>query len=411
MTVTEPVGPRPIPEESKHYLEVLRNALAYARANDYAGWDYVDGMSSKVWKSLPIDYKWANIAFQEVVKRSPPTVRRLLLVEQRRNYMGGALFAVANRNLHDLGMATEGHSDNRVDYLAEMTRLLDWLVESKKPGYSGFGVGHQHDIQDLQGFAEANTPDAVVTSYAVRALVRGACLDQTYPEVARTSADLLFEDLNYREFDDGTARITYSQNHPERYYTLNAGALGARLLVDLYDHFGTDRYRESARALLDYIVDRQQPVGGWKYRDPPSASHLSMDTHHNGFILECLQRYQEVTGERRYEDAIASSLWFHRTVLFDPDGAPNFDEQQSYPRDSHACAQGILVFSYAGEFEFARRILEWTLENLYDGDGRFYFRKTGLYTRRITLMRWSQAWMAYAISEYLIERTRARAKG
>ena len=73
MTVTEPVGPRPSPEESKHYLEVLRNALAYARANDYAGWDYVDGMSSKVWKSLPIDYKWANIAFQEVVKRIRPT--------------------------------------------------------------------------------------------------------------------------------------------------------------------------------------------------------------------------------------------------------------------------------------------------------------------------------------------------
>jgi hypothetical protein len=73
MTETEPIGQQPVPDESKHYLGVLRSALAYARANDYAGWDYVDGMSSKVWNNPSIDYKWANIAFQEVVKRVRPT--------------------------------------------------------------------------------------------------------------------------------------------------------------------------------------------------------------------------------------------------------------------------------------------------------------------------------------------------
>jgi hypothetical protein len=59
------------------------------------------------------------------------------------------------------------------------------------------------------------------------------------------------------------------------------------------------------------------------------------------------------------------------------------------------------VFTEAGNLEFARRIIDWSLEHLYAGDGRFYFREYRHYTKRITLMRWCQAWMAYALSRYL----------
>jgi len=32
----------------------------------------------------------------------------------------------------------------------------------------------------------------------------------------------------------------------------------------------------------------------------------------------------------------------------------------------------------------------------------FYYQKNKFYTKRFTLMRWCQAWMAYAMSEYLV---------
>ncbi|WP_284011187.1 antibiotic ABC transporter permease [Haloarcula pelagica] len=389
-------------------FDLLERSLAYAREREYLGWDYCDGMSSRVWRSVPVQTKWSNLAFQEVIKRGPPFLRRLFLVEPRRNYKGAALFAMANQNAHELRQIRGPTRNTDIDYLGETRDLLDWLVESNDSGNSGFGLGHPHAVQDLQGYASPNTPDSVVTSYAVKALLRGATLDPAYARVAASSAELVENELDYTELDDGTARITYSQNHPGTYYTLNAGALGARLLVDLYAYFGDDRHRRRARKLLDHIVDRQEPIGGWKYRDPPDASHLSMDTHHNGFILESLQYYRTVTADGRYDEAIDDAMTFHRETLFTADGAPNFDENDAYPRDIHAAAQGILVFSYAGEFTFARRIIEWTLENLFDGEERFYFRKTRYRTRRITLMRWCQAWMAYAISEYLVERTGVR---
>jgi hypothetical protein len=130
-----------------------------------------------------------------------------------------------------------------------------------------------------------------------------------------------------------------------------------------------------------------------------------MDNHHNGFVIECFQRYREVTGSDRYAEALETALQFYRRELFDPDGAPWFDEANAYPRDIHAATQGVLVFTYAGELAFARRILQWVFDELHAGEGRFYYRKERFFTRRVTLMRWCQAWMAYAMSEYLDART------
>ncbi|MFB6159817.1 MAG: antibiotic ABC transporter permease [Haloferacaceae archaeon] len=383
-------------------FSTLRATLAYAREREYTGWDYGDGMSSRLLQAVPLDSRLLNLVVQETIKRSPVNLRPLFLVEQRRNHKGAALFAMANRTVDELAPAVDADPEP-VDYRAETRTLLDWLLEQDAGGYRGFCVGHQHPIQDLQGLAERNEPDAVCTSYAVKALLRAADLDPAYPSAARTAAEFVVDELDYRPTDHG-ARITYSGNHDGSYYTLNAGALAARLFVDLYDHFGTDEFRRRATELLDHIDAKQEPNGGWQYRDPPSASHLSMDTHHNGFILETFQRYADVVATSRYADAVERSLRFHRETLFRDDGAPNFDESSAYPRDIHASAQGVLVFSYAGDFERARRVIEWTLDNLYAGDGRFHFRKHRLFTNRVTLMRWCQAWMAYAIAEYLAAR-------
>ncbi|AFK21122.1 antibiotic ABC transporter permease (plasmid) [Haloferax mediterranei ATCC 33500] len=379
---------------------ILEATLRYARTRDYKGWDYGDGMSSRLLQALPFENRWINLAFQELAKRPPINIRPLLLVEQRRNYKGTALFSLANLNFHHYTQATREEQDT--DYLAEAKQLTDWLIQNRSVGYHGFCGGHKHEIQHLGEKGIPNDPDVVSTSFAVKALLAASPYDPIYAPVARTASDFVVEDLDYREVDDG-AKINYHMNHPDTYYTLNSGALGARLLVDIYGHDGDGTDLERATAILDYIATNQADIGGWTYRVPASSSHLSMDNHHNGFILDAFLRYKAVTESSRYDDTIERGLEFYRTVLFEPNGAPNWDESNSYPRDIHACATAIAVFTAAGDLEFASRILEWTLENLYAGDGRFYYRTHRFYTVKTTLMRWAQAWMAYAMSEYINE--------
>jgi hypothetical protein len=378
-------------------METLEATLRYARERDYTGWDYSDGTSSRILRALPVDNRWLNLAFQETAKRAPVNVRPLLAVEQRQSFKGSALFALANLRAYRL--------TGEERYREEAESLVEFLLSASADGYAGFCGGHQHDIQDLSSSTPAGTPSVVSTSYATRALLRAsdAGLDSTYAETARTAGTFVLEDLGLEECEAG-ARMNYRPTEESGYYTLNSNALGARLLLDLYDRFGDAELRRRATAVLDYVVANQADCGGWEYRDPPEASHLSMDNFHNGFIIESLLRHREVTGSDRFADALDRGVSFYRGTLFTPEGAPNWDESSAYPRDSHAAGQGIYLFARLGEVEFARRVVDWTMENLHAGDGRFYYQQRRWYTKRFTLMRWCQAWMAHALSQYLVAR-------
>ena len=395
--------------------QLLGETLRYAREREYTGWDYGDGMSSRLLQGVPIENKWCNIAVQETIKRAPVNVRPLFLVEQRRNYKGTALFAMANlaADRLDLRDGADGRgSESAVDYATEAHECCEWLIEHRTPGYAGFCGAHRHEIQhlDIKGLPEY--PDMVSTSYAVQALLAAsdagldAGAESAYPDIVESVADFIDEDLAYEEIPEG-ARMKYVPTWSSDHYTLNAVALGGVTLLELAARFDESIHRERGEKLLDYVVSRQRPEGGWMYRDPPSASHLSMDNHHNGFVIESLLRHRALTGSSRYADSLDDALAFYRDDLFAPDGAPNWDESSAYPRDIHAAAQGIIVFSRAGAFGVAERILDWTVGNLYAGNGRFHFRRERFYTKRITLMRWCEAWMAYAVATYLTHRAEA----
>lgn len=389
--------PHAVADES--VARVLAATLAYARERDYTGWDYFDGMSSRIRQWLPGENKWVNIAIQEGIKRAPVNVRRLMLVEQRQNFKGTALFAVANQAAGDY------HCDER--YHREVDRLSNWLVENQTRGYAGFCGGHQHATQGLHDRLPAKHPGIVSTGYAVRALLAAARRDESYAAIADSALPFVFEELNYRESSDG-ARIDYHASvEAGETVVVNANAIGARLLLDLHDHRHRPRLRERAERILDYVAGQQTALGGWMYTDPPSASHLSMDNHHNGFILESFLRHREVTGSDRYAETLERGMAFYRETLFEESGAPNWDEESRYPRDIHAAAQGIVLFSVAGDTAFASRIIDWTLSELYAGNGRFSYQKRRFYTKKVTLMRWCQAWMAFALGQYLAARRRA----
>jgi len=48
---------------------------------------------------------------------------------------------------------------------------------------------------------------------------------------------------------------------------------------------------------------------------------------------------------------------------------------------------------------FAKTIARWTIENMQDKTGYFYYRKYPMFTNKIPFMRWAQGWMMVALSE------------
>ena len=69
----------------------------------------------------------------------------------------------------------------------------------------------------------------------------------------------------------------------------------------------------------------------------------------------------------------------------------------------------IVTFLELGDLDskaskLAEDVARWTIRNLRDEQGFFYYQKRRFYTVRKPYMRWSQAWMLYALARLLESR-------
>ena len=80
---------------------------------------------------------------------------------------------------------------------------------------------------------------------------------------------------------------------------------------------------------------------------------------------------------------------------------------KKYPVEIHNQSQGIITLALLSEYrenskEAMRTIAEWTIENMQDKQGFFWYRIFKSHTNKIPFMRWSQAWMFLALTHYSI---------
>ena len=52
--------------------------------------------------------------------------------------------------------------------------------------------------------------------------------------------------------------------------------------------------------------------------------------------------------------------------------------------------------------DLCNKVMIWTLDNMQDEEGYFYYQKKKYFTSKIPYMRWSQAFMMNAMSYYLL---------
>ncbi|MBU4461384.1 MAG: hypothetical protein KJ579_12510, partial [Verrucomicrobia bacterium] len=121
-------------------------------------------------------------------------------------------------------------------------------------------------------------------------------------------------------------------------------------------------------------------------------------------------------GEPSWESAYRRGLDYYREALFTAEGAPRWMNGRTFPHDIHGAASGILSFTRAAlharvgggdeatagrDLDMADRILGWTLANLSDPAGFFYYQKGRFLTNRFCQMRWCNAWMSRALAQRL----------
>ncbi|WP_418285030.1 hypothetical protein [Halorubrum sp. DTA46] len=378
---------------------VLENALAWAFDRDYAGYDPYDGLNSPLLSAVSRHWLLRLLSIHGV-RAFPVNLRPYLGVPEERNPKGIGLFASAYLNHYE-----RTGSDAALE-AAE--RLLDWLVENRSPAFERSSWGYNFDWQNsTKFFLPANHPCGVVTVFCARPFLRHHELtgSERSLELARDATAFLVEDIG-TESVNGHDVLTYTPY--DSYVAVNANALAADLLWRVGTEVDDDALVERARDLFEFVVDAQTDDGGWRYSVPASDSHLGYDNFHTGFVLESLSEYaRDQAADHPAREAYERGMEFHRENHFEADGAPRFEDDQSRPYDVHAAAQALITFTQRGDPDdaaLARTVLAWTLDWLYDPEGYFYRRVGRMGVDETPYIRWSQAWMCLALSEYVNDR-------
>ena len=380
---------------------IHRTVLATARALDYAGYSKHDALNSPALERLAGRSRLLRLAFIQAVMRCPIHVRPALGVRRARNAKGLALFARAllcRRRLY--GETTSGE---------EARRLLDWLVGHPAPEFPWPCWGYPYPWQDVGFFAPRGFPNRVVTSFVAQSLLDGyeTLGEERYLEAAGGACRFLLEAPSTLWEDERRRCVSYEPSATAEWIVLDVSALAGAAVARWATIAGDGQSLEQAGRLIRYVASKQTEYGAWYYAEPPTASHITHDNYHTGFILDALLEYGRVSGSAEFREAYVRGLDFYRSRLFEPDGAPRFMHDRKYPLDIHGAAQGILTFAHAyAELgtgrDVSERILSWTLAHMYEpATGWFCYQRRRWFRTRIRLLRWCQGWMSWAIARHL----------
>ena len=368
--------------------------LSWCRAHDFAGHDPFDALNSRLFQATPLaQSRNARLIWTQLVKRSPLDVRGLARVPAERNAKGMALFALA---------AIADHRRQRSEETEIQARaLIDALLSMKLDGYSGAAWGYNFDWQNRNFFAARGTATIVPTAFAARALIEVGDLQ----DEVRSVCEFILRDLPRTVDNETELCFSYAPNSATRIF--NANLLAAEVLACTGKMTGETELLESAERATRYVVNNQRADGSWFYGTEPKQSWI--DNFHTAYILFSLQRIINASPSgAEFQPALERGYRFWKDNFFLAEGWPKYYHDDPYPVDTHAAASAIVTLLECRKLDddaapLAQRIAGWTIQHLRDARGFFYYQRRRFYTVRKPYMRWTQAWMLYALSRLLEE--------
>lgn len=382
------------------FAQALDELFTWCRQHDFAGYDPFDALNSKSFQATPLSNSAAaRLLWTQAVKRSPLNLRRVASVQQGKNSKGIALFALA---------ALANYRRTRTAKAeAEARELLEQLISLRLIRDSGIAWGYNFDWQSRAFFAPQGTPTIVPTSFAARALVEAADAfnDDTYLELASASCDFIVRELPRSVENESEVCFSYAPETRTRIF--NASLLAAETLALVGARDAAIDHCDLAVKAVSYVVNQQRDDGSWFYGAEGNQNWI--DNFHTAYLLSSLKRISDSCPTAQTEEfkaALQRGYEFWRKSFFLADGWAKYYHDTLYPVDTHAAAAAIVSLLDLIELDrdarsLAERIATWSICHLRDRRGFFYYQRRRFYTVHTPFMRWTQAWMTYALARLL----------
>jgi hypothetical protein len=370
--------------------------LAYCKENDWAGYDPYDALNSRIFSAVTfLDFDLPRLILTQALKRSPVNIRPFLLVPKKQNPKAMGLFLASMIKLSEAGVA---EADGLIDFMIER------LIALRSPDVPYWSWGYSFPWQMRTKIVPRGAPNLVCTLFVAESLLDAyeKRKDPRCLAMAASAAEYIVNDLYWAQ---GDSIASFSYPLPTIQVPVhNANFLAAAFLCRVSKHTGDSKFTPPALKVARYSVGRQKADGSWFYGEAPTQQWI--DNFHTGYNLGALQSISQSLGTAEFDDSIRRGFAFYMAHFFREDGASRYFHNRTYPIDIHCVAQSIITLltfrELAPEAETkVRSILNWTMKNMWDERGFFYYRVLRTCTIRTPYMRWSEAWMLLALATVL----------
>ena len=369
----------------------------YCEKEQFKGWDPYDGLNSKLFQATLLKKSALFRLIQiQTFKRNPINLRKLFLIKKDYNPKALGLFLTTYANLYSI--------EQKQEYLKKLQFFKTKLEELKSNGFSGNCWGYNFDWQARRLFLFPKyAPTVVATTFIVYGLLDAyeVTKNKSFLDLVLSSAEFVKNDLHRTEKETGFL-FSYS-SYKGNNTVYNASLLGSKLLARIYYYTKNDEYKNLARQSVLACVNAQNDDGSWVYGKLPTQNWI--DSFHTGYNIEAIYEYQKYTKTNEFDNSIKKGTKYYLKNFFLDNGTPKYYNNKVYPIDIHSPTQFIVSMSKLNLFkenkQLIDKVINWTINNMQDKKGYFYYQMKKGISSKIPYMRWSQAWMMYAMSFYL----------
>lgn len=399
--------------KSDKIFKTLKELIDWIVSNRYKGYDPYDIWENKLalysvrygsktftkGKIIPIARILRGI-FYYFDKLFPEELRNLLSVEKRINAKSMGLFASSFLNLYQI--------TGQKHYLDRSLRILQWLANNGNENFGGIGWGYPFNWQSKE-FIPRYTPSSVVTSIVGNAFFKYWELSkgEWARRIIKGINEFFMSGLNVDHLNPD--ELCFSYTPLDRSHVHNANLFVADFLIKTYDIMKNTKQLEIGHKALNYTLKQQNPDGSFYYYGYPEKIKGEIDHYHTGFVINSLRDIWEITKKEKVCQSLNKCVNHYLNELF-IGGIPKFKPSSFYPVDIHSLAVAIITLLRLNDYgnrirHYLKNTLEFTINEFQDFNGYFYYRieKIGPIKWKVKFpyMRWSEAWMLLALTEYL----------
>lgn len=371
----------------------IRKVEKWVEENKYIGYEPFDGLLS--WfRPLTFGNLFLDRILLQLVRQSPFNLRPLMGVKPQESTIGRGYMA--------WGYFTMYKNTGIERYTDKAEACLGWLMENKSPGYSQYSWGKHFDFASRSGIYPKFEPIIVWTSLIGQAFLEAYEIFERkkYLEVAVSICDWIMQ-LPRERTESGECISYYAFRQSSIH---NSNMLGAAMLARTSKYLDDIRYLNTSREAMKYSCMRQHPDGSWYYGE--SANNHWIDNFHTGYNLDSLKCYIENTGETEFAENLNRGIHYYKRNFFEETGRPKYYHNRTYPVDCQCASQAIQTLANFSDYDdssldLSRKVAAWTIDNMQDPEGFFYYRQYPLMKAKTPMLHWGQATMYKALSVLL----------